>query len=131
MTLVDSSAWIELFRGTGSPEHLTLRALVKGEGEIATTEPVGMELIAGARSAEEARRVRAALASCRMQPVSGPNDWERAAAIYRTCRLEGATLRNQIDCLVAAVAIRAGIPVLARDRDYPVIAEHTPLELAG
>lgn len=131
MTLVDSSAWIELFRATGSPVHLGLRALIGGDGEIATTEPIGMELLAGARTAEQAGRVRAALASCRAHPVSGPSDWERAAAIYRTCRAEGTTPRTHIDCLIAAVAIRADIPVLTADRDFETIARHTPLELAG
>ena len=130
MTLVDSSAWIELFRATRSPEHLALRALVEGDEEVATTEPVGMELLAGVRSAGQEKQARAALASCRMYPVSGSDDWERAAAVFRACRVAGATPRTQIDCLVAAVAIRVGIPILARDRDYSMIAQHTPLELA-
>ena len=42
----------------------------------------------------------------------------------------GITPRRLLDCLIAAVAIRTGVPVLAQDRDYELIAEHTPLELA-
>lgn len=131
MTLVDTSAWIELFRATGSPVHGSLRALLEGEGEIVTTEPVAMELLAGAQSALYLRRVRAALAACRISAVNGPGDWEQAAAIYRACRAGGTTPRTQIDCLVAAVAIRVKVPVLTANRDFAAIARHTPLELAA
>jgi predicted nucleic acid-binding protein len=130
LTLVDASAWIELFRATGSPFHRSLKALLEGEGEIATTEPVAMELLAGAQSTSYLRRTRAALAACRMCAVNGPSDWERAATIYRACRAGGTTPRTQIDCLVAAVAIRVEVPVLTADRDFAAIARHTPLELA-
>jgi predicted nucleic acid-binding protein len=65
-----------------------------------------------------------------MCAVNGPSDWERAAGIYRACRAGGTTPRTQIDCLVAAVAIRVEVPVLTADRDFAAIARHTPLELA-
>jgi hypothetical protein len=129
VTLVDTSAWIELLRGTGSAVHLRLRELVRGGDELATTGPVSMELLAGARTPTHARRIRAALAACRTLEVRGTRDWEDAAALYLTCRLAGLTPRKLLDCLIAAVAIRAGVPVLAQDRDFELIAEHTALEL--
>lgn len=130
MTLIDTSAWVELFRATGSEVHLKLRALVQGPDELATTEPVMMELLAGTVSVKEERRVQKALAACWMHTVSGSEDWAQAAAIFRTCRSEGTAPRTQIDCLIAAVAIRAGLPVLTADQDFSKIARHTPLELA-
>ena len=130
MTLVDTSAWVEFFRATGSPVNRRLRTLIRGSDELVTTEPVAMELLAGVRSAAEDRRVQATLAACRTYAVAGPHDWGQAAAIFRLCRAQGSTPRTQIDCLIAAVAIRAGVPVLTADRDFEVIARHTGLELA-
>jgi predicted nucleic acid-binding protein len=130
VTLVDTSAWVELFRATGSEVHLELRRRIELSDELATTEPVAMELLAGAVTAADVRRVRASLAACRMHAVSGADDWEHAAAIFRTCRSRGDVLRGQIDCLIAAVAIRDGMEVLTTDRDFITIARHTSLELA-
>ncbi|HSD23442.1 MAG TPA: PIN domain-containing protein [Solirubrobacterales bacterium] len=129
MSLIDSSAWIELFRGTGSRTHRQLRKQISSAEEMATTEPVAMELLAGARSARDRRRIKGALAACRMVSVHNAGDWEDAAAIYLSCRRAGATPRRLLDCLIAAIAIRAGIPVLAADRDYELISRHTALEL--
>ena len=56
-----------------------------------------------------------------------PTDYDRAAELYRRCRLRGETVRKLIDCLIAAVAIRTGIPVLHNDRDFDVLARHTEL----
>ena len=128
--LIDSSAWVEFLRATGSPAHLALRERIRSGGAVATTGPVAMELLAGAGSPGEARRIRRMLATCRMLPVRA-DDWQDAAALYSRCRRGGGTPRRLLDCLIAAVAIRAGAPVLAQDRDFELIAEHTVLELAA
>lgn len=54
---------------------------------------------------------------------------EEAAALYRLCRRRGETVRKMIDCLVAAAAIDAGVPLLHADADFEVLARHTALEL--
>ena len=131
MTLIDSSAWVEYFRRTESPADRGVDRLIRSSSALATTEPVLMELLAGAMSRAQRFLIRRTLAGCRMLRVSGYADWEDAAAIYLVCRQMGVTPRQQIDCLIAAVAIRADTPVLAQDRDYELIAEHTALELAG
>jgi hypothetical protein len=56
-------------------------------------------------------------------------DFEDAALIQRLCRRGGETVRSMIDCLIAAVALREGRPLLARDRDFAVIARWVDLEL--
>lgn len=130
MTLVDSSAWIELFRGTGSDVDLALDEVLARREELVTTEPVWMELLAGARDGADQIVIRRTLSRCKPVRVESPRDWEHAAAIYATSRRMGRTVRRHIDCLIAAVAIRAGVPILAQDRDYEAIAEHTALQLA-
>jgi hypothetical protein len=61
--------------------------------------------------------------------VEGLADFEDAALIRRLCRRGGETVRSMIDCLIAAVALREGRPLLARDRDFAVIAQWVDLEL--
>lgn len=58
-----------------------------------------------------------------------PADYDAAAALYRTCRTQGATVRRMIDCLIAAVAIAADAEVLHADSDFDELAAHTPLRI--
>jgi hypothetical protein len=127
--LVDTSAWIELLRATGHPAHLTLRHHLERRAPIATTEPVIMELLAGVPGAAERARLRARLLGLPRLGVRGLADFEAAAALYRTCRERGATVRKLIDCLVAAVAIREQATVLHNDRDFDLLARHTRLRI--
>jgi len=90
-----------------------------------------MEVLAGARGLAHERVLRKQLASAAVLPVGNLEAWEKAAVIYRACRERGVTLRSQLDCLIAAVAIREGVPVLHFDRDFALIAQHTPLRVAA
>jgi predicted nucleic acid-binding protein len=63
-------------------------------------------------------------------PIAGPRDYEDAADIYRACRQAGHTVRALTDCLIASVAMRAGLLLLHTDRDFDAIARHAPLEIA-
>ena len=58
-----------------------------------------------------------------------PVDYDNAAAIYRACRKLGVTIRTQIDCLIAAIAIRSNIKVIHHDSDFDAIAQVTKLKL--
>jgi hypothetical protein len=124
--LIDTSAWVELLRDTGSRVCNRVDALLAEE--IATCDPIRMEVLAGARDEQHLRRLRRLLARAAVLPTE-PGDYERAASIYRHCRREGETVRKLIDCLIAAVAIRADVAVLHRDTDFDVIARHTELEV--
>ena len=129
MILADTSAWVEFLRATGSEANLRLRGLIEGD-ELATTDVVLMEVLAGARDDGHRDRLRALLARCQFVPIAGPRDYEDAADIYRACRRAGHTVRALTDCLIASVAIRAGLSVLHADRDFDAIARHVPLEIA-
>jgi predicted nucleic acid-binding protein len=128
MILVDTSAWVEFLRDTGSPVCLRVEALLAEE--IATCHPIRMEVLAGARDERHLGDLRGLLARASLLPTL-PADYEQAAALYRSCRRGGGTVRRLIDCLIAAHAIRAGVPVLHADSDFTVLARHTGLALAG
>lgn len=130
MILVDSSAWIEYLRGTGSDTHAHLRTLLEAGEKVAITDVIAMEILAGARSHEEVRTLWRLFDGTVTLPTRPYFDHETAAQIYRTCRHSGETPRSLSDCMIAAVAIHHGIPVLHADRDYDLIARHTDLQVA-
>jgi predicted nucleic acid-binding protein len=127
--LADTSAWIEFLRRTGSQSNVAVRDAIARHA-IAITEPVAMELLAGRRGRAERRALSRLLAGVELLEVGGLETWEDAAAIHRVCSLAGDNVRSQLDCLIAAVAIRDEVPLLHADRDFDVIAEHTPLQVA-
>src|SRR3990172_11775212 len=127
--LADTSAWVEMYRRTGSPVDVEMTAVLAEPSRLAVTEPVVMELLAGRRPLRQVTKVRRRLLSFTMMRVGGLETYERAAAILRECRTQGETVRNSIDCLIAAVALREGVPVLHDDRDFDIIALHTGLRI--
>lgn len=131
MILVDTSAWVEFLRATGSPVHLRMRALLHDEAPLCTTEVVVMEVLAGARDEVRAASLQRLLARHELLAADGLSDYETAAQIFRRCRSRGATIRSLTDCLIAAVAVREQVPVLHRDRDFDQLAEHMALQVAN
>ncbi len=127
--LVDTSAWIEYLRGTGSPYNGWIREAIRAETPLGWTEPILYELTAGAGSPRRVEELRALLLRGPMVAVDGLRDWEDAAQLYRSARSKGLTVRSSIDCLIAAVALRTGSPVLALDRDFEALAQVSDLTL--
>ena len=124
MILIDSSAWIEFLRDTGSPTCIRVDQLLGTE--IAVCEPVWMEVLAGARDDRHLSDLRRLLAGATLLATESV-DFEEAAALYRICRRHGETPRKLIDCLIAAIAIRSNVRILHADADFEVLARHTAL----
>jgi hypothetical protein len=129
MILVDTSAWIEYDRATRSPTHLRLAELIASEGDIAVTEPVLMEVLAGARDEQAASQLRRLLTSFGWVPAESGADFEGAARIYRVCREAGFTPRGLIDCVIASIALRSDSVLLTADRDFDQVAQILPLRI--
>lgn len=127
MILIDTSAWIEFLRDTGSTAAVRVRACLISE-EVATCGAVYMEVLAGARNERHLMELRRLLARAAMIPI-GAADYDQAASLYRHCRRGGQTIRSLVDCLIAAAAIRAGVPVLHHDADFDALARHAPLRI--
>jgi predicted nucleic acid-binding protein len=129
--LVDSSAWIEFLRATGSSAHKCLRTALERGDALASTDVIVMEICAGARDDGDSDRLRRLLYSVEFLTIDGPADYEQAAELYRLCRAGGETPRKLTDCLIAAVAIRNDAALLCEDADFTVIARHSQLRLAA
>lgn len=126
MILVDTSAWVEFLRDTGSPVCAEVDRLLARD--IAVCDAVRMEVLAGARNEAHAHQLRRLLARAVTLPTE-PADYDSAATLYRTCRQAGDTVRRMIDCLIAAVAVREGVTVLHADADFRALGRHTPLHV--
>lgn len=128
MILVDTSAWVEYDRATGSALDQRLTGLIAaGGGEVASTEPILMEVLAGARDERRHRDLRRLLTSFTWIAADPAADFEGAARIYRSCRAAGITPRGLVDCMIASIAIRSGTTVLAADADFEQIGTVVPL----
>jgi predicted nucleic acid-binding protein len=126
--VVDTSAWVEYFRQTGSAVHRHLDSLLDTTQEIAVTEMIVAELLAGAGD-EALPTVRSRLIQLRVLRLRGLRDYEAAATLSRACRRGGESVRSLADCLIAVPTIRAGATLLQADRDFEKLARHTPLRL--
>jgi predicted nucleic acid-binding protein len=108
-----------------------VRRLLASQALLATTEPIVIEVLAGARDNGHLRMLRRLVLGCRMIPLRGLSDYEEAAAVYRTCRRAGLAVRRLVDCLIPVVAINANASLLHADADFDLIARRTPLRLAA
>lgn len=127
--LVDTSAWVEFLRGTGSPTHRRLRSLIESGAEVCTTEPVIMEILAGARRPRTLTQAEALTNGLPLLPIEPGVDFRNAAQLARASAANGHPIRSQVDCLIAAVVIRRDVALLANDRDYEYLAAISPLRL--
>lgn len=129
MILVDTSAWVEFDRASGSCADAEVAELIAADGPIAVTEPIVMEVCAGARSATRERDLRRLLSRFRMARFDPAADFDAAVTIYRRCRRAGVTPRGLVDCLIVSVAVRHQAQVLACDRDFRRVAAVVDLTL--
>lgn len=129
--IADTSAWVEYLRATGSAAHLALRHQIEDGGSIVVPELVVMEVLVGAGDERMVRRLRTLLHSFDVVPLAPLVDSERAAALQRQCRAAGRPVRNMVDCMIAAMAIRLSEPVLHADRDFDVLASVSDLEVVA
>ena len=129
MILVDTSAWVEYDRATSSEVDQRLTSLIDHDGPVAVTEPVIMEVVAGARSAHREQQLRRLLGRFALLRYDSAADFDAAARVYRACRRVGITPRGLIDCMIVSVANRHGASILARDADMARIADVVSLAM--
>jgi predicted nucleic acid-binding protein len=116
--LVDTSAWIEFLRATGSPADRALTIALRDDAPRSITGVVLQEVLQGCRDEAHARDVLALLTGCAMVDPVSPATHDHAAMLFRRCRAAGRAVRGTVDCLIAAVALEHQLPVLAVDRDF-------------
>lgn len=125
LILLDTSVWIETFRRRNP---LRLEEMVEFD-QIVTCLSVIQEVLQGFRDEGAFRVARDAMLA--LPVVESPLSItvvEEAVRLYRTARRQGLTIRSSVDCLIAACALRHGLTVLHRDRDYPLLEKVSALQ---
>ena len=122
MVLVDTTVWIDLLRGSGSPPVMTLRQLLT-DGQAVTAPVILQEVLQGASNPDSLQRLRDHFLSLPMvEPAAGGLTHAAAGELYARCRWQGITPRSPHDCLIAQLAIEHDIPLLHDDRDFEALA---------
>jgi predicted nucleic acid-binding protein len=127
--VADTSAWIEYDRATGSAVDRRLSELIATDGPVAVTEPVIMEVLAGAHSDARQADLRRLLLRFHLYRFDVAADFEGAARIYRRCRQAGIMPRGLVDCMIAAVARRHQATLLTCDAGLSRAARVIGIEL--
>ena len=119
MILPDTSAWISYLRDDPRADAID-RLIV--DGTAACTEPVLMEVLAGARTEQDEQHIRRLLVRNAWLPCDAVADFEGAASVYRAARRTGITPGSHMDCMIVAIAARTSTPLLTFDRQQAQVA---------
>ena len=128
VTIVDTTVWIDFFHGKNTPETETLQHMLNASEDICTCGVILTEVLQGTREDSDYKKVASHFEAFLFLPMHH-STFVSSAKLYRTLRRRGITIRNAIDCMIAAVAIEHDIPLLHHDRDFEPLAEHCGLKV--
>ena len=129
MILVDSSVWIDFFRGNDTPQVDRLDALFAQE-RIVVGDLIVTEVLQGFRTERDFSLARKTLETFEIVDLGGADVALQAAQHFRTLRSHGFTVRRAIDTIIATKCIEAGFHLLHADRDFDPFAAHLGLKVA-
>ena len=127
MILVDTSVWIDFFRGTDSGR--ILHRLIESEESLCLTGIHLTEILQGIKEDRAHAQIQEHLLSFPIFLTDGLETYLQAAEIFRTCRRRGKTIRKTVDCIISAIAIENDLTLLHNDRDFDQIAKCTRLKI--
>lgn len=128
MIVVDSSVWIDFFRGRVTRGTTVLRPLM-GLGVILVGDLVLAEVLQGFPDEKQAQAGRRTLERFAVEPMVGRDVAVAAAGHYRALRARGITVRRTIDLLIGTYCIERGHALLHDDRDFDPMALHLGLQV--
>ena len=129
MILVDSSVWIDYFRGTQTPQTEKLDELLSRE-PIAVGDLILTEVLQGFGSERDFNEARRLLTSLLVVELGGREIAIQAARNFRILRAQGVTIRKTIDTVIATRCIESGFTLLHSDRDFDPFVQHLGLRSA-
>jgi hypothetical protein len=127
--LVDSSVWIDYFRGSATPQAEKLDSLL-GIEPIATGDLILTEVLQGFVSDRDFNQARKLLTSLVIVDLAGQDIAIQAARNFRLLRSLGITVRKTIDTVIATRCIESDLPLLYSDRDFDPFVLHLGLRSA-
>lgn len=129
MILVDSSVWIDYFRGTVTPQTEKLDSLL-GVEPVATGDLILAEVLQGFSSERDFNQAKKMMTALAIIDLGGQEIAIQAARNFRSLRALGVTVRKTIDTVIATRCIESGLALLYSDRDFDPFVEHLGLRSA-
>lgn len=129
MILVDTSVWIDYFRGRRTPQADRLDGLL-GREMLAVGDLIVAEVLQGFDSDRDFNQARRLLTTLDVVVLGGADVVVEAARNFRRLRRLGYTVRKTIDTVIATRCILDGYALLHSDRDFEPFATHLGLRQA-
>lgn len=127
--LVDTSAWIGLFNGTGTRAARLLEYLIETQEDVCISDYILTEVLQGFKKDRDFQLARRHLLLFPVCPLKSPDSYVKAAQLYRMCRKKGITIRKTADCIIAQTAVENKMLLLHDDVDFNRIASICPLKI--
>jgi predicted nucleic acid-binding protein len=127
VVVVDSSIWIDFYRGHSTNEVSTLKKMMWRGGEVIVGDLILAEVLQGANSHAEFAKIQSDMSVFDQLTISSSECAISAAKNFRHLRAKGITIRKTIDTLIATRCIMDKIPLLYSDRDFDPFVEHLGL----
>ena len=124
--LVDTTVWIDFLNGQHTPQTRKLEECIRQRDDVCCCGFVLAEVLQGIREERSFTATRQQFENL-IYLDNDRSTFELGTTIYRELRRQGITIRNSIDCLIAATVIQHGVHLLENDRDYRFIDQHYPL----
>lgn len=124
--LVDSTVWVDFFRGKETLQTEKLARCIGNDDDVCICGFILTEVLQGIRDEKEHLAVKQHFENL-LYLEADRSTFELGASIYRELRRKGSTIRNSMDCLIAAIVLQQGVHFLENDRDYESIDRHYPL----
>jgi len=127
--LVDSSVWIDYFRGSATVETEMLDGLL-GTEPVATGDLILAEVLQGFVGERDFNQARKLMLSLVIVDLGGKALAIQAARNFRALRALGVTVRKTIDTVIATRCIESRLALLYSDRDFDPFVAHLGLHSA-
>jgi hypothetical protein len=125
MVFIDTSIWIDFFANRSTKGTLALVEAIENE-DLATCGVVITEVLQGVKQDKLFKKIKSILLDLIILPMTD-SIYINAAQIYRSCRKMGISIRNSVDCMIAATCMEHSTFILHSDRDFDYISKHFPL----
>lgn len=127
MIMVDTTVWIDFFRGEATPQVDILELLISEAQDICVCGMVMTEVLQGVRNDKQYQKIKAQFECLIFLPMTQAM-YVQSADMYRSLRKKGITIRKPIDCMIASVAIAHDVPLHHNDKDFDPMAKHCGLK---
>ena len=128
LTVIDSTVWIDFFRGSPLPEVGELERTIRRH-EAMVGDLILAEVLQGIPNENTFKLVRSHLEEFPIYNMVGRDVAIESANNFRRLRRRGFTVRKTIDCMIATFCIENQLQLLHNDRDFEVFERELGLRV--